>query len=54
MMLSKIVSAFSPALLTLMVLANPTMAITATLIMGVLAGALLVWLWVIAKARKLI
>jgi uncharacterized membrane protein len=37
-----------------MVLANPTMAITATLIMGVLAGALLVWLWFIAKARKLI
>jgi MFS family permease len=54
MMLSKIVSAFSPALLTLMVLANPTMAITATLVMGTLAGALLVWLWVIAKARKLI
>ena len=54
MMLSKIVSAFSPALLTLMVLASPTMAITATLVMGTLAGALLVWLWVIAKARKLI
>jgi predicted MFS family arabinose efflux permease len=54
MMLSKIVSAFSPALLTLMVLANPTMAITATLIMGVLAGVLLIWLWFIAKARKLI
>ena len=54
MMLSKIVSAFSPALLTLMVLASPTMAITATLIMGVVAGALLVWVWIIAKARKLI
>jgi hypothetical protein len=54
MMLSKIVSAFSPALLTLMVLANPTMAITATLVMGVLAGVLLIWLWLIARARKLI
>jgi MFS family permease len=54
MMLSKIVSAFSPALLTLMVLANPTMAITATLIMGVLAGTLLIWLWAIAKGRRLI
>jgi len=54
MMLSKVVSAFSPALLTLMVLANPTIAITATLAMGVLAGALLIWLWIIAKARKLI
>jgi hypothetical protein len=37
-----------------MVLANPTMAITATLIMGVLAGGLLIWLWAIAKARRLI
>jgi MFS family permease len=54
MMLSKVVSAFSPALLTLMVLANPTMAITATMIMGVLAGALLIWLWFIAKSRELI
>jgi MFS family permease len=54
MMLSKIVSAFSPALLTLMVLANPMVAITATLIMGVLAGVLLIWLWAIAKGRRLI
>ena len=54
MMLSKIVSAFSPALLTLMVLANPTMAITATLIMGLLAGVLLIWLWFIARGRRLI
>ena len=54
MMLSKVVSAFSPALLTLMVLANPTMAIIATMIMGVLAGVLLIWLWFIAKSRELI
>lgn len=54
MMLSKIVSAFSPALLTLMVLANPTLSLIATMLMGLAAGALLFWLWVIAKNRKLI
>jgi MFS family permease len=54
MMLSKIVSAFSPALLTLMVLANPMVAITVTMAMGLLAGVLLIWLWFIARSRSLI
>jgi len=44
MMLSKIVSALSPTLLTLMLLANPQMAITATMSMGIAAMALLILL----------
>ncbi|NBU23991.1 MAG: MFS transporter, partial [Actinobacteria bacterium] len=51
MMLSKIVGALSPTLLTLMVLANPTQAIIATMAMGCLAGLLLVWVAALAKAR---
>jgi hypothetical protein len=41
MMLSKIVSALSPTLMTLMVLANPTIAVTATMLMGLSAVGLL-------------
>lgn len=51
MMLSKIVGALSPTLLTLMVLADPKAAIIATMGMGVLAGLLLVWVAVLAKAK---
>lgn len=51
MMLSKIVGALSPTFLTLMVLADPKAAITATLTMGVIAGGLLVWVAAMAKAK---
>jgi MFS family permease len=51
MMLSKIVGALSPTLLTLMVLADPKAAIIATMSMGALAGLLLVWVAVLAKAK---
>ncbi len=52
MMLSKIVSALSPTLLTLMLLANPQMAITATMSMGIAAMALLIILAFMRRARK--
>jgi MFS family permease len=52
MMLSKIVSALSPTLLTLMLLANPQMAITATMSMGIAAMALLILLAFMRRARK--
>ncbi len=52
MMLSKIVGALSPTLLTLMVLADPKAAIIATMGMGVFAGALLVWVATLAKNRQ--
>ncbi len=52
MMLSKIVSALSPTLLTLMLLANPQMAITATMSMGTAAMALLILLAFMRRARK--
>jgi len=52
MMLSKIVSALSPTLLTLMLLANPQMAITATMSMGIAAMALLLLLVFMRRARK--
>jgi len=52
MMLSKIVSAFSPVLLTLMVLSNPTTAIVATFLMGTVAALLLVWLSSIHRIRQ--
>jgi MFS family permease len=52
MMLSKIISALSPTLLTLMLLANPQMAITATMTMGLAAMALLVLLAVMHRARR--
>ena len=51
MMLSKIVGALSPTLLTLMVLADPKAAITATMAMGAVAGLLLVWVAILAKAK---
>ncbi len=51
MMLSKIVGALSPTLLTLMVLADPKAAIIATMAMGMLAGLLLIWVAVLAKAK---
>ncbi|MEY4990656.1 MAG: hypothetical protein RIS08_882, partial [Actinomycetota bacterium] len=53
MMLSKIVGALSPTLLTLMVLADPKAAITATLSMGLMAGVLLIWVASIAKKRQI-
>lgn len=49
MMLSKIVSALSPTLMTIMVLASPTMAITATMTMGIIAMVLLL---VVAGMRR--
>jgi hypothetical protein len=49
MMLSKIVSALSPTLMTVMVLANPTMAITVTMSLGLTAMLLLL---VVASMRK--
>jgi len=52
MMLSKIVSALSPTLLTLMLLANPQMAITATMSMGITAMALLILLAFMRRSRK--
>jgi hypothetical protein len=51
-MLSKIVSALSPTLLTLMLLANPQMAITATMSMGIAAMALLILLAFMRRSRK--
>jgi len=51
MMLSKIVGALSPTLLTLMVLADPKAAIIATMGMGAAAGLLLVWVAMLAKAK---
>lgn len=52
MMLSKIVSALSPSLLTLLVLANVQSAIGLTFAMGVLAMGLLVWLGAIHRVRN--
>lgn len=52
MMLSKIISALSPTLLTLMLLANPQMAITATMTMGLAAMLLLVWIAFMHQARR--
>ena len=51
MMLSKIVSALSPTLFTLIVLANVQNAIGATFAMGVAAMGLLVWLSAIHRVR---
>ena len=52
MMLSKIVSAFSPTLLTLLVLFNPQLAIIATFVIGAVSGVLLFWVYLIYKARN--
>ena len=49
MMLSKIVSALSPTLMTVMVLASPTMAVTVTMSMGLVAMLLLL---VVAGMRR--
>jgi MFS family permease len=53
MMLSKIVGAFSPLLLTLIVVINPTVGIITTMSMGLGASALLFWLSVLRKTRLL-
>ncbi|MCF8529026.1 MAG: MFS transporter [Aquiluna sp.] len=52
MMLSKIVSALSPTLLTLLVLKDPMAGLVSTMTMGLVAAALLVWLSFIHKVRK--
>lgn len=52
MMLSKIVSALSPTLLTLLVLFNPQIAILTTFAIGAVSGLLLVWVYLIFKARN--
>ena len=52
MMPSKILGALSPALLTLMLLANPQLAILGTFSMGFVSGLLLIWVWLIYKARN--
>ena len=51
MMLSKIVSALSPTLLTLLVLRDPYQAMAFTMSLGVAAGGLLIWLSFIHKVR---
>lgn len=52
MMLSKIVSALSPTLLTLMLLANPQLAIVSTMSMGLAAMALLILLAFMRRTRQ--
>jgi hypothetical protein len=52
MMPSKILGALSPTLLTLMLLANPQIAILATFAMGFVSALLLIWVWLIYKARN--
>ena len=51
MMLSKIVGAASPLLLTFLVVRDPTLAILTTMSMGVGAAGLLLWLYFIRRAR---
>lgn len=52
MMLSKVVSAFSPTALIFLLLLNPQWAIGATFAMGILAGLLLVWVYFEYKRRN--
>ena len=52
MMPSKILGALSPALLTLMLIANPKLAIVGTFLMGFASGLLLLWVWLIYKSRN--
>ena len=52
MMPSKILGALSPALLTLMLIANPQLAILGTFLMGFVSGLLLFWVYLIYKARN--
>ena len=51
MMLSKIVGAASPLLLTILVVRDPNLAIMTTMSMGIGATGLLVWLSLIRRAR---
>ena len=51
MMLSKIVSALSPTLLTMLVLADPMLGVQVTMVIGSLALLLLGWLQLLRKAR---
>jgi len=52
MMFSKIVGAFSPLLLTIIVVRNPTAGILTTMGMGIAASVLLLWLAGIRKHRE--
>jgi hypothetical protein len=52
MMLSKIVSALSPTLMTVMVLASPTMAVTVTMSMGLAALLLLLLITIMTRTHK--
>jgi MFS family permease len=52
MMPSKILGALSPALLTLMLIADAQLAIVGTFLMGFVSGLLLLWVWLIYKARN--
>ena len=52
MMLSKIVSAFSPTALIFLLLLNPQWAIAATFTMGTIAGLMLIWVYFEYKRRN--
>jgi hypothetical protein len=52
MMLSKIVSAFSPTILIFMLLANPQLAIGSTFAMGTVASIMLIWVFFEYKRRN--
>lgn len=52
MMLSKIVSAFSPTILIFLLLMNPQIAIGATFAMGTIAGLMLIWVYFEFKRRN--
>ena len=52
MMLSKVVSAFSPAALIFLLLINPQIAIGATFAMGTIAGLMLIWVYFEYKRRN--
>lgn len=52
MMLSKIVSAFSPTALIFLLLLNPHWAIAATFTMGTIAGLMLIWVYFEYKRRN--
>jgi len=52
MMLSKVVSAFSPAALIFLLLINPQLAIGATFAMGTIASLMLIWVYFEFKRRN--
>jgi predicted MFS family arabinose efflux permease len=52
MMLSKVVSAFSPAALIFLLLINPQIAIGATFAMGTIASLMLIWVYFEYKRRN--